>query len=263
MPELPRALTHAPALPVSLRTPDPEAEIEALVARYLRAQGGAVELVALVGGQVEGMARRLPDTARRRIEAAVRTALSTAYRAAEGSHRARPGGDRAHRIAAAALGAVGGLGGLPSALAELPVTTATILRSLQEIARAHGEDPADEETRLACLGVLGSGGPLPQDDGTDLAFLGARITLTGAAVNNLVQQIAPRFAAVLARKLATKAVPALGAAAGAAVNLAFVRYYQEMAHVHFGLRRLARQGMPEAPAAFRARVEAVRAVRRS
>jgi hypothetical protein len=263
MPELPLAATATPALPVPLSAPDPAAEIEALVARYLRAQGGPVELVALVGGQVEGMARRLPEKARRRIDSAVRIALGTAYGAAQGSHRARPGGDRAHRLAAAALGAVGGLGGLPSALAELPVTTATILRSLQEIARAHGEDPADEETRLACLQVLGSGGPLPHDDGTDLAFLGARVTLTGAAVNNLIAQIAPSFAAVLARKLATKAVPALGAAAGAAVNLAFARYYQEMAHVHFGLRRLARHGVLDAPAAFRARVEAVRAVRRT
>ena len=31
----------------------------------------------------------------------------------------------------------------------------------------------------------------------------------------------------------------LGAAAGAATNYAYTRYYQDMAHVHFGLRRLA------------------------
>ena len=32
----------------------------------------------------------------------------------------------------------------------------------------------------------------------------------------------------------------LGAAAGAATNYAYTSYYQQMAHVHFGLMRLAR-----------------------
>ena len=35
-------------------------------------------------------------------------------------------------------------------------------------------------------------------------------------------------------------MPILGAAAGAGTNYAFVDYYVSMAHVHFGLRRLAR-----------------------
>lgn len=261
MPELPLAAPDAPALPVPAA--DVEAEIASLAGRYLRAQRGPIQLVTLIGGQVEDLADRLPARTRARIDEATALALRVAYGAAEGSHRRRPGGELAHRTAAAALGALGGLGGLPSAMAELPVTTATILRSLQEIARAHGEDPAQETTRLACLQVLGAGGPLAEDDGTDFAFLGARITLTGAALQGLIAQVAPRFAATLAQKLAAKAVPALGAAAGAAVNLAFVRYYQEMAHVHFGLRRLARTGALKAPARFRAEVETLRAIRRA
>lgn len=261
MPELPLAAPDAPALPVPAA--DVEAEIASLAGRYLRAQRGPIQLVTLIGGQVEDLADRLPARTRARIDEATALALRVAYGAAEGSHRRRPGGELAHRTAAAALGALGGLGGLPSAMAELPVTTATILRSLQEIARAHGEDPAQEATRLACLQVLGAGGPLAEDDGTDFAFLGARITLTGAALQGLIAQVAPRFAATLAQKLAAKAVPALGAAAGAAVNLAFVRYYQEMAHVHFGLRRLARTGALQAPARFRAEVETLRAIRRA
>jgi uncharacterized protein (DUF697 family) len=44
---------------------------------------------------------------------------------------------------------------------------------------------------------------------------------------------------VLGQKLAAQTVPVLGAAAGAATNYAYTRYYQDMAHVHFGLRRLA------------------------
>jgi len=37
----------------------------------------------------------------------------------------------------------------------------------------------------------------------------------------------------------------VGAVAGAATNFAYTSYYQEMAHVHFGLRRLAiDEGLP-------------------
>jgi uncharacterized protein (DUF697 family) len=43
----------------------------------------------------------------------------------------------------------------------------------------------------------------------------------------------------LGQKLAAQTVPVLGAVAGAATNYAYTSYYQEMAHVHFGLRRLA------------------------
>ena len=44
---------------------------------------------------------------------------------------------------------------------------------------------------------------------------------------------------VLGQKLAAQSVPVLGAVAGAATNYAYTSYYQEMAHVHFRLRRLA------------------------
>jgi hypothetical protein len=74
----------------------------------------------------------------------------------------------------------------------------------------------------------------------DTSFLGARLTITGAAVQRLVARVAPRFAAVFGQKLAGQAVPLLGAVAGAGVNLAFIGYYLEVAEVHFGLRRLAR-----------------------
>ena len=45
---------------------------------------------------------------------------------------------------------------------------------------------------------------------------------------------------MLGQKLASQTVPILGAAAGAGTNFAFVNYYTEIAHVHFGLRKLAR-----------------------
>ena len=65
------------------------------------------------------------------------------------------------------------------------------------------------------------------------------MTLTGAAVHRLIAGVSPRLATVLGQKLAAQTVPLLGAVAGAATNYAYISYYQEMAHVHFGLRRLA------------------------
>jgi len=55
----------------------------------------------------------------------------------------------------------------------------------------------------------------------------------------VISTIAPKLAVVLGQKLAAQAVPILGAAAGAATNYAYTSYYQDMAHVHFGLRKLA------------------------
>ena len=87
--------------------------------------------------------------------------------------------------------------------------------------------------------VFGSAGPLASDDGANLGLIGTRVTLTGAALRALIARVAPRLATVLGQKLAAQTVPVLGAAAGAATNYAYTRYSQEMAQVHFGLRRLA------------------------
>ena len=43
----------------------------------------------------------------------------------------------------------------------------------------------------------------------------------------------------LGPKLAAQMVPVLGAVAGGGINYIYSGYYQEMAHVHFALRRLA------------------------
>ena len=137
-------------------------------------------------------------------------------------------------------GALGGLGGLPTALAELPVATTVIFRAVQGVAAQYGEDPTSTETRIECLAVFDSGEPGADDDGVDTSFFGARIGLTGTAVHGLIGKVAPKFATVLSQKLATQAVPILGAAAGAGTNHAFTDYYVQMAHVHFGLRKLAR-----------------------
>ena len=231
------------------------AAVDALALRQVRARGLVMRAVGMVGGAVEDGLKMVPRGLRDQIDAAARAALLQSYRLAEASRG--PGvaaglvqraisTDRAHRVLGAISGALGGLGGLPTALAELPVATTVIFRAVQGVAAAHGEDITTEATRLEVLRVFGAGGPGPQDDGVDTTFLGARLSLTGAALNRLVAQVAPRFGFVLSQKLMAQAVPVLGAAAGAGTNYAFVGYYTEMAHVHFGLRALSRTHGDEA-----------------
>lgn len=229
-------------------------EIAALAGRQEKAGGLLMRAVNMVGSGVEDGLRMLPRAVRAQVDRAAERALLRSYDAAARS-RALPGragliaglvaGDRMHKAVAAASGALGGLGGLPTALAELPVATTIIFRAVQGVAEENGEDPQSPETRMECLRVFGAGGAAPKgeargEDGLNTSFLGARLSLTGVGINRLVARIAPRFGAVISQKLASGAVPLIGAAAGAGTNLAFTGYYVEMAHVHFGLRRLAR-----------------------
>lgn len=239
-----------PDTDMKLVNPDPpirrldaaaQAEVAALAKRQHRAGSLLLKAVTFAGGQVEDVLRALPAGARDQIQDAVKGALTRSYELAERSRGGRVSGDRAHRVLATLSGALGGVGGLPTALAELPVATTLIFRAVQDVAAAHGEDPTSAETRIECLRVFGAGGPGETDDGIDTSFVGARLTLTGPAVNKLITTIAPKFAAVLGQKLASQAVPVLGAAAGAGTNYAFIDYYVEIAHVHFGLREMARR----------------------
>lgn len=224
-------------------TPDTIAEIAALAARQRRANGALMRAITFVGGQVEDGLKMLPADIRAQLDGVARAALRQSYDLASRSRTGAGrniGSDRLHRLMGTFSGAVGGFGGLPTALAELPVATTVIFRAVHHVACTYGEDPMAEETRMQCLAVFGAGGPGTQDDDVDTAFIGARLSLSGAAVHGLIARVAPKFAAVLSQKLAAQAVPVLGAAAGAGTNYAFVDYYVALAHVHFGLRRLAR-----------------------
>jgi len=219
-------------------------EIAALARRQRAANGLLMTAINFVGGQVEDGLRLLPHSAKKEIDAVARQALQHSFGAAARSRAGvgrNFGSDRTHRFLGTVSGAIGGFGGLPTAIAEIPVATTLIFRAVHHVALENGEVEGDEETRAQCLAVFGAGGPGTGDDGVDTAFIGARLGITGAAVNGLIARVAPRFATVLSQKLATQMVPILGAAAGAGTNYAFIDFYVEMAHVHFGLRRLSRQ----------------------
>lgn len=213
-------------------------EIELLASRYRKAGGVGLQVLNLIGGQAENLLERLPDPVKDRLEDATNKALLIALNAATRSRGMVP--DQRNWLntaAATAMGAAGGAGGLPTALAELPVTTTVLLRAIQGIASEYGFEPESPEIQAECLQVFAAAGPLSFDDGADMGFLSARVTLTGSTVQGIIARIAPRLGVAFGQKLAAQAVPIIGAMAGAATNYAYTSYYQEMAHVHFGLMR--------------------------
>ncbi len=211
-----------------------------LAQRYDKAGSAVIQILNMAGGQADGLLDRLPEGLRDNLGQGTEQALKIAMRAAEGSRGVigdSPGW--LTTVMSTALGAAGGFGGLPSALAELPVTTTVLLHGIQGVAVQHGFDPSEPGVQFDCIQVFAAAGPLEHDNGADLAFLSTRVLVTGAAMQALIARVAPRLAVVLGQKLAAQTVPVLGAVAGAATNYAYSSYYREMAQVHFGLRRLA------------------------
>lgn len=219
---------------------DAEAELDRLAERYRAAGGIGLKLLNAVGGQAEGLLDKLPKGVKGSLDRATARALVVALDAADRSRDRVP--DQPSWVNTAvttAMGAAGGFGGLPSALVELPATTTVLLRAIQGAAAEQGFDPSTESVRFDCLRVFAVAGPLEEDDGSDIAFISLRLTLSGGAMHKLIGMVAPKLATVLGQKLAAQTVPVLGAVAGATTNYLYTSYYQEMAHVHFGLRRLA------------------------
>ncbi|MBA4349675.1 MAG: staphylolytic protease PREPROENZYME LASA [Rhodobacter sp.] len=225
----------------AIAAPDRSTEIKALARRYRRANGPVMTLVNKLGGSLEDKLSALPDGVRAQIAVVTERALLAAHGMAGAGDRAPDLGRQGPMAAAMLTGAVGGAGGLATSVAELPITITVILHAIRRAAREAGYDPDDPVIRAECLRVFSAGSPLASDDGINTSFLSARLTVTGPAIAQLARSVAPRLAAALGQKLATQAVPVLGAVAGATLNAAFLRYYREMAEIRFALLRLAEQ----------------------
>jgi hypothetical protein len=165
--------------------------------------------------------------------------------------------DRVHTIAAGAMGAVGGAFGIPALAAELPVTTTIMLRSIADIARSEGHSVRTPRTQLACLEVFALGGPGRGDDASETGYFAVRMALARAvseaaehiafrgmasegapALVRLVTAIAARFGIPVTQKILAQAVPVVGAAAGATINVLFMQHFQDAARGHFTVLRL-------------------------
>ena len=245
---------------MDLSTDDREALAAAV--RRLEAPGFAGRIAAVAGGPVGLVARALPGPAAgvvaRAAEGALTRALGIALFSLRGQRFA--GGRIVHSALASASGAVGGAFGLPALAIELPVSTAIMLRAIAAIAREEGENLADRRSALACLEVfaLGHVGPTGEEASEGgyfalRAVLARSLALAADTVVNkgtmhggsalslrFLSPIVARFGAVVSQKLAAQAVAVLGALGGAAVNLAFIEHFQDLARGHFTVRRLER-----------------------
>ncbi|MCH2066266.1 EcsC family protein [Shimia sp.] len=219
---------------------DVSSELDALAKRYGGASGLGMKVLGVLGMPVSGLLKSLPGEVQDGLGGATEVALMQAVKWADGSRglvKDQP--DWINASVTAALGAAGGAGGVTSSLAELPITVTVLLRAIQGVAVQYGFDPSHESVRFDCVRVLAANGPFEEDRGADLAMLEQRAGLAMGGTKWISTVIVPKLAPVLGQKLAAQMVPVIGAAAGAATNYAYTSYYQDIAHVHFGLRKLA------------------------
>lgn len=260
----------APALPPGL-PPTAQEELERAAA-VLEGTSLPVRLAAMVGGTVDALKRRLPGTLQRGLDAAVRMALETALRTAMRLKPERSTGTLPsswlHRGLVAGSGFAGGALGLPGTLVELPVSTTFILRQIAAIAAEQGEDLSDPAVAAECMKVFALGGRDPSDDAAESGYFALRLALAetlqsaagrgvGVLLPGFLSAIAGRFGVPVAAKLSAQAAPVIGAATGAAINLAFLEHFRGIATAHFTIRRLERaHGQARVRAAYDALVDA-------
>jgi len=215
---------------------------------YLSSRSALMGFISILGNLVHQGFRRLPEGWRDDIVHKIHETLEFALKVSIARMDDQPGrkssGGRYTAIAVA-TGAGGGAFGLASVLAELPITTGLILRSIADIGRSCGERLDDPEFRATCVEVFAYGTPLDEED-EEIAFILARVGAIESAskISELVGKIAVRYAATLAPKIAAMSVPVTGAVLGAGVNWAYMNFYQSVARVLFMLLLIERKHDP-------------------
>ncbi|WP_284944036.1 EcsC family protein [Acidisoma cladoniae] len=219
-------------------------------------RGLAFRMGSFVGDQTEGFinaagrfvmnnsgfsARKLVELSLNRLyDAATRgmdeIALTEAAAATTASRR--------HKLVSTISGAATGFLGAPGMMVDIPLTTGLMLRSIAGIARSYGEDPSSPAGRRACLEVFALSEHREGAEG-QAGYWAARAALSRLAVDGFMRRIATLLGISFSQKLMTRVVPVIGAAAGGALNYAFMDYYQQMARVHFSIRALERRYDPE------------------
>jgi len=227
--------------------------------------GLPAKIVNAFGVPIEKGFEYLPDRWEEKIgylsESALRSGLRIAIHTLNANETSmqKKSSDTFHKLCVAASGSLGGALGLSTLALELPVTTTLMLRSIADIARSEGENLDDIESRLACLEVFALGGNKETDDCTETGYYMIRTALSNAVLNasryiaqssiiddtaptllRLLTNIASRFGIVVSEKMAATALPIIGAAGGALINILFMNHFQDMARGHFIVRRLER-----------------------
>jgi hypothetical protein len=225
----------------------------------LEHQGLAVRIASVVGTPIEKLFTALPHGATDIVQAATTKALTAAARTAVRGMSDEPKTSRQwlHTMAVATSGAVGGAFGLATLAIELPLSTVMMLRSIADIARSEGLQVSKPEVQLACLEVFALGGAGSRDDAAESGYFAVRAALSSAvadatrhlaergvlgeaapALVRLTAKIAARFGIPVTEKVMAQSVPIIGAAGGAAINVLFIKHFQDVARGHFIVRRL-------------------------
>lgn len=225
--------------------------------------GIAAKITHALGTPIERGLEQLPVAWSNRISDITRSSLLKAANAAIFTLGDTPKGRSSnwlHKAAVFTSGGAGGFFGLPGLALELPVSTTIILRSICDIARSESEDLQDSATKLACLEVFALGGRSSQDDAAESGYFAVRLALARSVTHSfnyiaekglideaapallrLIAHIANRFGIQVSEKVAAQAIPLIGAAGGALINLIFIDHFQAMAKGHFIVRRLERK----------------------
>ena len=218
------------------------AELDRLAARQMAGRGLLMRGVEAVGRLTEGAATTVlglsPVSLEKVMEGAFRQLYDLSEKS-EGIDLVRDAPLVANRAAAVLSGATGGWFGLAGIVPDLVASTTVIFNSIQKVARQHGFDTSDPQVRLECLAVFQYGEPGRDGDAAAQSFLANRLLTNGQTVSALIARFAGQFATRVTTKLGAQAVPVLGAATGAAINYAFLDYYERVAQIHFRLLRLA------------------------
>lgn len=227
--------------------------------RHLEHPSFAAKLSNLLGVPMEQAMGMLPKKWKSVVQSAVESSLrritDSAVRSLpppyEGESR-----DRFHKLLAGGSGALGGFFGVVGLAAELPITTALMLRSIADVARCQGENLDSLEARLACIEVFALGGRTKDDDAAEAGYYGLRLALSlhlanvlksggaglgGPIAGNFLRSVAARYGVVVSNKAAAQLVPVAGAVTGATLNVLFLDHFQDVARGHFTVRRLERK----------------------
>ncbi|MFI8379197.1 EcsC family protein [Leeuwenhoekiella sp. NPDC079379] len=224
-----------------------------------------------IGTPIDSGLTLLPEKYQDKISSTIQKALQLSVKAnlktLNKGRQFTPSSNITYKVVTGLSGATGGFFGVAGFTADLLISTKFMMRSIMDIARSQGEDVHDINTQLACLQVFALGGTSEDDDELDTSYYATRAALhtamnqtsvyiaengtkniietlasqTAAPLAKLINQVAARFSVQVSEKFAAQAIPVLGAAAGASINVLFISHFQKMATAHFTLRRLERK----------------------
>jgi hypothetical protein len=160
---------------------------------YLERPSFAIQVINIVGAPAEKVLNVLPESVKKVVENAVRTALTksmewavrTLRNPSEGpkfidsdeSESGRTLVAHGHTAAATLLGGASGFFGLAALPIELPLTTIVMLRSVASIAGDFGFDVRDPAVRLECVSTLALGAPSKATESSESVYLSSRAGL--------------------------------------------------------------------------------------